>query len=390
MLDWLIVGGGLHGLFAARAIRCAAPQATLAVLGDQAPLAAWQRRARACGMQYLRSSNAHHLGIRADALRHFAADHDFDAGHELGYYRRPSRDLFEAHAAQALDASDRIAGRADNLQRLARGWRVHTADGRFFDAARVVLALGPNAPYRPAWATRDCAHVYDEDFDATMPAGTRTAVVGGGITGAQLALRLQAAGQAVCWVTRERPRRADFDSDPCYAGPRCLVPFQRAAMARRTALLAHARQPGTLPPDVFARVTAALAAGDITWRRGHIEARDAHGLCFADGRHLAADRIVLATGFEHRPAPGSLLDRGIRDLDLRCDEDGHVFMNETLEAAPGLHLLGRPASLQLGPMAGNIKGARLAGKRLAAFAQCMDDAPVASNSLTASSARNTA
>ena len=368
MYDWLIVGGGLHGSFVAQSIAAAAPRARLAVIDDRPALAAWRRRADACGMTYLRSSNAHHLGRRADSLRVFAGEHGFDGANELGYYRRPSRALFEAHAAQALAKPPRIAARAERIERLSRGWRVHTTDGARHDTARLVLALGPNAPYRPAWAIR-CEHVYDRDFDINTSTDMRIAVVGGGITGAQLALRLRGLGHAVCWVTREAPRRADFDSDPCYAGPRCLTPFANTPVEQRTALLAEARQPGTLPPDVFARMTAALAAGDIAWRPGTIASLDANGLMFDDGRRIDADRVILATGFEPWPAENSLLDRCIRNFDLRCDRDGHVFMNDDLEAAPGLHLLGRPASLQLGPMAGNIKGARLAGARLSRVAQ---------------------
>ncbi|MES1930856.1 hypothetical protein SADO_16473 [Salinisphaera dokdonensis CL-ES53] len=373
MFDWLIVGGGLHGSFVAEAIRRAAPRSTLAVLDDQGPLDAWQRRAAACRMTYLRSSNAHHLGPRADDLRRFAAEKDFDAAHELGYYRRPSRALFEAHAARALTGIERILDRAEKIERTASGWRAITVGGARHDTKRLVLALGPNAPYRPAWAA-GCEHVYDKDFDAAADPAARTAVVGGGITGAQLALRLQAQDQRVCWVTRDTPKRADFDSDPCYAGPRCLAPFERTLIEQRSALLCAARQPGTLPPDVFARITAALAAGDIAWRRGTVETCEQNGLGFSDGTRLAADRIILATGFDHRPARGSLLHRCIQEYDLRCDEDGHIFMNPSLEAAPGLHLLGRPASLQLGPMAGNIKGARLAGVRLGDLARASDRA----------------
>ncbi|MBS62304.1 FAD-dependent oxidoreductase [Salinisphaera sp.] len=368
MYDWLIVGGGLHGTFAAQAITAAAPAARLAVLDDRHPLADWQRRADACGMIYLRSSNAHHLGRRADALRAFAAENGFDSGHELGYYRRPARALFEAHARHALAGPERIATRGERIERLARGWRVHATNGRAYDTRRLVLALGPNAPYRPV-AAAGCEHVYDADFAIDRYASARVAVVGGGITGAQLALKLQELGHTVCWVTRTPPRRADFDSDPCYAGPRCLTPFARTPIEARTALLANARQPGTLPPDVLARITAALAAGDIAWRRGDVESTDANGLVLAHGRRIDADRVILATGFENHARPDSLLGHTIDALDLRCDSDGHVFINDNLEAAPGLHLLGRPASLQLGPMAGNIKGARLAGTRLAALAK---------------------
>lgn len=367
MYDWLIIGGGLQGSFVAQALRDAVPHVALAVLDDRRPLDAWQRRAAACGMDYLRSSNAHHMGQRADALRRFAAAKGYDGAHELGYYRRPSRALFEAHAAAALHGGTRIADRGARLERIVRGWRVHCRSGASVDTTRVVLALGPNAPRRPDWA-RGCEHVYDLDFDGLVAADARTVVVGGGISGAQLALRLQSHGRPVYWVTRERPQVADFDSDPCYAGPRCLAPFKRTPIAARTALLTAARRPGTLPPDIHARITAALAAREIGWRCGEVVARDAGGVAFADGRHLAADRVILATGFQTQPASDSLLARCIRDHALRCDRDGHVFIDDALQAAPGLHLLGRPASLQLGPMAGNIQGARLAGRRLAALA----------------------
>lgn len=364
MFDWLFVGGGLHGSFVARHIADAASDARVAILDDHAALTAWQRRADACGMTYLRSSGAHHLGRRADALRRFAATRGFDDAHRLGYYRRPSRALFETHATAALTGPERIRARAARIERRSYGWRVHTLQGIYYDTTRLVLALGPNTPYRPAWAT-DCAHVYDRDFDAGYAPGQRTAVIGGGITGAQLALRLQALGHTVCWVTRDRPRPADFDSDPCYAGAKCLSPFARLSWPQRTLALANARLPGTLPPDIMARITAALAAGDIAWRCGEIGTADRKGLIFADGRRVEVDRIVLATGFEARPRPDSLLGRCIDQLGLATDVDGHILINRQLEAASGLHILGRPASLQLGPMAGNIKGARLAGQRLA-------------------------
>lgn len=365
--DWLIIGGGLHGSFVARRILDAAPGIDLAVLDPAGPLDAWRRRANACGMSYLRSSNAHHLGRRADALRRFARARGFDATHELGYYRRPSRALFEAQSAEALTGLPRIRDRAIAIEDAARGWRVHTGCNAVLHARRVAFAPGPNAPLRPVWA-RDAEHVYDADF-ALERAGTgeRLAVVGGGISGAQLALRAAAYGYCVHWITRDTPRRADFDSDPCYAGPRCLSPFARTPIAARTALLEQARQPGTLPPDVYARITAALAAGELGWQRGHVRAVNDDGLQFEPGRRLTADRVILAAGFEARPRNNLLADC-ITRLALATDHDGHVFVNDALEAAPGLHLLGRAASLQLGPMAGNIKGARLAGKRLAAIA----------------------
>lgn len=319
-------------------------------------------------MRYLRSSNAHHLGARADSLRVFAAGHGFDAQHALGYYRRPSRALFEAHARWALTPPEAtICAAAQAIEPLEAGWQITADNGQVLAARRVVLATGPGQPYRPP-ALAHAEHVFDADFALGAP-GPRTAIVGGGITGAQLALRATESGHAVCWITRTPPRPADFDSDPCYAGPRCMTPFLDTPIPARTQLLRDARQPGTLPPDVLARITAALSARQLSWRCARVSGYLDHQLRFGDGRTLTADRVILATGFEDTPRPDSLLGRCIEHLGLETDGDGHIVINEVLEAAPGLHLAGRPASLQLGPMAGNIKGARLAGATLAAVAK---------------------
>ncbi|MGN8198363.1 FAD/NAD(P)-binding protein [Salinisphaera sp. RV14] len=363
--DWLVIGGGPHGRFIAASIAQAAPAARLAVVDPMPAMAAWRARAAACGMRYLRSSNAHHLGARADSLRRFAAARGYDEAHALGYYRRPSLALFDAHARAELGTPRHIPRGARRLSREHGAWRVEL-DHAAPTARRVVLATGPNRPYRPA-GLEAAEHVFDPHFALGAP-GRATVIVGGGITGAQLALRAIGAGHRVCWLTRQPPVRADFDSDPCYAGPRCLAPFAEASWAQRTALLAQARQPGTLPPDIYSAITSALASGALAWRRGEPTRRCAAGVMLADGRRIDAERVILATGFVHRPDADSVLGRAVADFDLATDAAGHLHLDRELAVAPGLHVAGRPASLQLGPMAGNIKGARLAGRVLATLA----------------------
>ncbi|MES1953263.1 FAD/NAD(P)-binding protein [Salinisphaera hydrothermalis] len=365
--DWLIIGGGPHGRFIAASIARTAPDTRLAIVDPQAPMAAWRARAAACGMRYLRSSNAHHLGARADSLRRFAARHGYDDAHALGYYRRPSLALFNDHAAAELGTPPHIQQSAQRLSRTRQGWEVELDDGQRATARRVVLATGPSRPYRPA-GFEAAEHVFDPGFELGAP-GAPTVIVGGGITGAQLALRAAEAGHRVCWLTRRPPEPAHFDSDPCYAGPRCLAPFADTPLADRTAMLADARLPGTLPPDIHGAITTALADGTIAWRRGEPTQMRADGVRLDDGRVIAAERVILATGFTPHPAPESLLGRAITDFRLATDTDGHLHLDTDLAALPGLHVAGRPASLQLGPMAGNIKGARLAGRTLAAVAQ---------------------
>src|SRR5699024_9300522 len=262
MLDWLIIGGGLHGSHIARRLQAACPGAAVAVMDPAASaLSAWQRRANACGMFYLRSSQAHHLGLRADALRVFAREHGYDASHSLGRYRRPSRGLFEAHAEAVTSTVPRIAARAEAIAPQGHDWQVTTRAGAHYTARRLVLAPGPPAPQRPRWGS-ELAHVFDQHFaarSANWSAAAHIAIVGGGISAAQYATACARAGHAVTMLSRHPLRQCAFDSDPCYAGPRCLTTFARLPLAQRPALLAQVRNPATMPADVHAELAALLA-----------------------------------------------------------------------------------------------------------------------------------
>src|SRR5699024_8998977 len=200
MRDWLIVGGGLHGSHIARRLQAACPQAAVAVIDPAASaLAAWRRRADACGMRFLRSSQAHHLGLKTAALRIHARENGYGREHSLGRYLRPSRALFEDHARTVAAPVDRIATHVEALEPVNGGWRIHAADGRRRQARNVVLAPGPAAPAQPHWG-RQLPHLFDDDFAAHCAgraATERIVVIGGGLTGVQYALDRADAGHEV-------------------------------------------------------------------------------------------------------------------------------------------------------------------------------------------------
>ena len=369
--DWLIIGAGPQGRFIGSALAAADADLSIALIDPEAPMQAWQRRAAATGMTFLRSSNAHHLGRHRRSLHDFMQAGGYDARDTLGYYKRPSLRLFNALAEAELARLAHIRQRAERLTRDGAYWQVTLADGRRVAAAHVVIASGPGEAYRPEGLAA-CEHVFDDGFELGRP-GRATIIVGGGITGAQLALRARAEGHRVAWLTRREPEPGDFDSEPRYAGPLGMRPFLAASFAERTTLLAAARRPGTLPPDIYSQITAALAAGEIDWIQATPVAYRNGDLQLADGRVLDAPRVILATGFAPEPAPTSLLGRALAEAGGTTDGHGHIVIDSDLQLAPGLHIAGRPASLQLGPMAGNIKGARWAGERLAAVARAERD-----------------
>ena len=74
VLDWLIVGGGLHGALLARVLlEAGVPLDRLRVLDPHAePLARFRQCAAATGLDYLRSSVVHHIDGDPMSLRRFA------------------------------------------------------------------------------------------------------------------------------------------------------------------------------------------------------------------------------------------------------------------------------------------------------------------------------
>jgi glycine/D-amino acid oxidase-like deaminating enzyme len=363
-LDWLIIGGGIHGTYLSQVLvrRLGFDRDGVRVLDEAAePLAAWHRHTRACGMTYMRSPQVHHLGLRSDSLRRHARQNGRpDAFIEP--YRRPALSLFDDHAHHVIEqgklAELRIQGRANCIQPTAGGYRVE-ADGGAFHARRVLLAPGQPPLYRPPWGS-GLRHVFAPDFSLAAQGAGRIAVVGGGATGGQLALALADRGAEVALVSRHRPRRANFDSHPCYLGTRCLAGFARSGIAQRRRIIASARNPGTVPREVHAGVAAHAA---VRLWQGEVSNCTDDGVQFSDGRRLRADRIILATGFAGRPG-GELVRRAIADLDLPVGADGWPVLSADLQWRPGLCACGRLAELELGPAAGNIAGARMAGRRL--------------------------
>jgi hypothetical protein len=81
---------------------------------------------------------------------------------------------------------------------------------------------------------------------------------------------------------------------------------------------------------------------------------------------VAAERVVLATGFRPERPGGRLVDRLIRDFDLPCNPCGYPIVGEDLLWGENIYVTGPLAELQVGPCARNIVGARNAGRMLLA------------------------
>jgi hypothetical protein len=364
ILDWLIIGGGVQGTYLSQVLvrQLGFDPDAVRVLDEAAnPLAVWRRCTRACGMAFLRSPQVHNLGLRSDSLRRYARQTAWRDAF-IAPYRRPALALFNAHAQYVVRRENlarlRLIGRAHRIYPVAGGYRIASGSGTIL-ARRVLLALGPPPLHQPAWS-KGLDHVFSPGFSLSAQGSGTTAVVGGGASGGQLALALADQGVTVDLVVRRGLRLADFDSPPCYLGPRCLASFARSTIKERRRIIAKARQGGTVPRDVYEAI--AVHPGVRVWC-GEVAGCTDAGLQFIDGRRLRVDRIALASGFAGRPG-GELVKQAIAAMKLPVSADGWPLLATDLQWRPGLFVSGHLAMLELGPAAGNIIGARMMGRRL--------------------------
>ena len=99
-LDWLIIGGGIHGThIATRLIQDAnVPQSKIKLIDpSKTLLAKWKSYTSATGMSYLRSPAVHHTGINPNSLKKFAIKQGKD-GRFAPPFERPSLSIFNDYS----------------------------------------------------------------------------------------------------------------------------------------------------------------------------------------------------------------------------------------------------------------------------------------------------
>ena len=193
-------------------------------------------------------------------------------------YHRPALSLFNEHIRAEIAPVDKlrthVTGEVTAIDpvddRFDLTVATSTGTTESVPATTVILAVGNPPPHipEPFRSLRNADipifHVYDAAFDIdAIPPTSRVAIVGGGIAGAHLALNLQRRGVAVDIWNRDPFYPAQFDSDPCFIGPRCGDDFREHPFSARRTIITNSRRPGSVPPDLFEAITAAHRNGDI-------------------------------------------------------------------------------------------------------------------------------
>lgn len=368
----LIVGGGIHGTFFARALTQEAGFAAddLIVLDPwNKPAQAWRRRCHTVGMTHLRSTSSHNMGTDFRSLRRWAAERGYDPEvHFREPYARPSLEVFHAHLDHLIDTTGIDAryrtGTAQRLRRNGRSWMVDT-ETETIAAESVLLATGPGKPKLPAWAHRpQIRHVYDADIEDAEADDRNIAVIGGGISAWQYACR-RSVRNTVTVLSPHEIRRSMFDSDPGYMGPKKLRGFLQKTVPDRETELIDARRPGSIPPDLETKVRARIADKSLRFLVCNIRSMvsDTSGITLTTTASATLgpfDEVICATGFCGQHAADSLIASTAVDAGFPCSDSGYPLLQPDLSWSEGLYVSGGAAALTLGPTAGNIIGAHKA------------------------------
>ncbi len=379
--DWIIVGGGIHGVhLAARLIAEGGVAEERLAIVDPASrlLQRWRLCTNVTGMSHLRSPAVHHLDVAAASLRQFAAEQKLRGLQAFAEpYFRPSLALFNSHCDHVISkfgladlhcqerALSCIAGDRSVFLRLSQsGW---------VEARQVIFAIGASErPLWPEWAPNHAKihHIFQPGFDGwPKSANERVTVIGGGISAAQLSLRLLEEGHRVRLITRHAFREHRFDSDPGWLGPRFTAEFQRQrSSSRRRDIIRRARHRGSIPPETHRLLRRAIYRKQIVWQQQEVEelipTSEVVYVKYASGLIWEADRVLLATGFEPQRPGGRMIDSLVKTAALPCGACGYPLVDRALRWHRRISVSGPLAELEIGPIARNIAGARAAGDRI--------------------------
>lgn len=365
VLDWVIVGGGPHGVCAARALQ--ANGAQLRIIDPAGELLQrWSARARAVGMTWMRSPVSHHVDRHPTDLHHFLHRRDnADVANLARPFLRPLHAAFLRHAQHVIarEGLQRavVRGRVEALQRDGDSLVVE-GDGVLLRTRRVLVATGSNQVRIPEWARQ--LQAQGAAIHHVFGRGPQLAndIVGGGISAVQCALDVWRRTRQLVRLWIRRPIHiADFDTEQLQTRSRFVGRWSRLKPDQRCALLKGQDHRGRVPPGLWTRLSQAIARGRVQLREGGFSVQRVRAgqlvLCGEAGS-VETDGLTLATGL--RPEQlGGWLRKAADRLDLPVQANLPRLQRD-MHWGRGVYVCGPLSRLRLGPMASNLIGARWA------------------------------
>ncbi|PZO15528.1 MAG: FAD-dependent oxidoreductase [Leptolyngbya foveolarum] len=349
-------------------------------------LAQWHRQFAAQEIPHLRSPAVHHPDCNPHTLLSFA---DKRQDELYSPYNRPGTELFQDFCETVIDRwhlRDQVTkAQVVGLTPQNGRFRLTLADGQRAIARRVVVATGAATAKMPDWTRQVCGDYPPERLchaqSVYLPAlptltGETVLIIGGGLTSAHLAMGALKRGARVLLMGRRPFKEKIFDAEPGWLGPKYLKGFDAEPdWHKRWHMIQQARDGGSLTPEALTRLRKLSRESRVSlyeqcqvtkavWQGDHWQVQCdnlASHDCFA---HQPIDRIWLATGTQLDITSHPILEEVLAQYPIEI-VNGLPVLDEHLRW-PGcdLFLMGPWAALQVGPVARNLFGAKLACDRI--------------------------
>ena len=257
-------------------------------------------------------------------------------------------------------------------------FRVELDDGNSTIAGQVIMANGGGKPQLPEWAKKtptpypnQClCHSHQVDLRGLRLRGEKVLIIGGGLTSGHLALGALKRGANVTLMVRRHLKEKLFDAEPGWLGPKYLKGFSAETdWQKRWQLIQEARDGGSMTPAVMTKLRRYQHQDELSiFEECQVISAefvsDRWQLKCDDGMIREYHRIWLATGTKLDVRKQPILKEILHTHPLEI-VNGLPVLDEYLRwSGCELFIMGGLAALQVGPVARNLSGARMASGRI--------------------------
>ena len=200
--------------------------------------------------------------------------------------------------------------------------------------------------------------------------GEKVLIIGGGLTSGHLALGALKRGANVTLMVRRQLKEKLFDAEPGWLGPKYLKGFSAETdWQKRWNLIQQARDGGSMTPAVMTQLRRYQHQDELSiFEKCQVVSAEFVGdrwrLKCDDGTRWEYHRIWLATGTKLNVTQQPILQEVLNTHPVKI-VNGLPILDEYLRwSGCELFIMGGLAALQVGPVARNLSGARMASSRI--------------------------
>lgn len=350
---------------------------------SQTWMSQWQQQFAAQQIPCLRSPAVHHPDPHPHELRTFAEHRPNEL---FPPYDRPGTKLFNDFCGEVIHrwklADQVYPAKVIQILPIKRASRPRFQlvlnTGETIIARRVVLATGSGKIQIPDWVEKTTSdyppdklcHSQRVNLNQLNLTGEQILIVGGGLTSGHLAKGAINLGATVTLMTRKQLQERIFDAAPGWLGPKYLKDFHAETnWHTRYQQIQQARNGGSLTPEMMLQLRKASHEGKVRINEC-CQIRDAQWqdnlwqVSCDDGSTHKFNRIWLATGTRFNIKEHPLLQDVLETYPTQTVH-GLPILDEHLRLPKSnFFIMGGLAALQIGPVARNIGGGKMACQRI--------------------------